>query len=624
METKYKLICVNLKRRNDRREEMIKKFEAENVTDYCFFEAVDGKEIQPKDERLSLFRFSNPGILKCGVLGCALSHYAVWNNLVTDPDNDYYIILEDDIRLCQNFKENLNKIIEKLPIDTNILTIGMTIEMENFDKTRSIYRDDVSYMVYPFNTNMFAGGFFGYIISKKCAKILTDHIKNHGIMMTIDYLPYRLKLFNYESHPHLVFTNAVQHSIVYVDSDIQKDLNQVITVKPINNYVFDDYVFFPNKDYAGYDIIQAVGDIPSIKKMAGYNKNCVSFNTHGWIKHTVPPISINEFIYLENKYNIADGIYIKKQYIDPNLHKTNKEILEQKITILRNKLCQLHTRINIFVNKNALLYAMNIVEMILANFPDYLLVYDATNKYDVSINHIVDSKLHYTNDSFNILISGEPIMTNFNFDLAIDTKLYQNAKSTIYFPFAFSSLREHKKSIDPKDYIKPNRKFCAYMYNMVHDHRIRYFNLMSSYKRVDALGKCCKNTVIEDTRTVYNKNETYVDIAVDIYSNYKFVIAVENNFVPGYSTEKLMNPLIANSVPLYWGDDYIFNYINKKRVVYLNDFKSDEDLLKYIEYLDTNEAAYNEIIQENIYVDNFSLTSMEILVQNEIHRFFGF
>jgi hypothetical protein len=42
---------------------------------------------------------------------------------------------------------------------------------------------------------------------------------------------------------------------------------------------------------------------------------------------------------------------------------------------------------------------------------------------------------------------------------------------------------------------------------------------------------------------------------------------MENCDVDGYFTEKIFNPLIANCIPIYWGNKKIFNFINKKSYI---------------------------------------------------------
>ena len=205
-------------------------------------------------------------------------------------------------------------------------------------------------------------------------------------------------------------------------------------------------------------------------------------------------------------------------------------------------------------------------------------------------------------DKINIVISGEPWNLTTVVDLSIGPVFIQeNAKYHIYYPQMYSSLAEHRKSIEPSDYISDKIKFCAYMYNKKHDHRKRIFDLISSYKRVDGLGECCKNTSIPTTRHINNENETYNDIAIEMYKDYKFVIAMENEDKDGYFTEKIINPIIANSIPIYWGNKKVFDYINKKRVIYIPDY-SDNELIDVIKRIDNDDKEYDRIIKQPIYV----------------------
>ena len=141
------------------------------------------------------------------------------------------------------------------------------------------------------------------------------------------------------------------------------------------------------------------------------------------------------------------------------------------------------------------------------------------------------------------------------------------------------------------------------MYRAHHEHRVKYFELISRYKRVDALGESCKNTEVSTSRHINNETETYNDIAIELYKNYKFVIAVENKDEDGYNTEKIINPIIANSIPIYWGHKKVFDYINKKRVIYIPDY-TDQQLLEVIKKLDDDDNLYNNVINESIYVDD--------------------
>lgn len=245
------------------------------------------------------------------------------------------------------------------------------------------------------------------------------------------------------------------------------------------------------------------------------------------------------------------------------------------------------------------------------------------NNADITIQHICDDYVQYYN-KFNIIISGESGWDlKFQPDLLISTSFYdQNqCKNHIYIPHMYMSLCEHRKSINPSNYPNNRFNFCAYMYSVDVEHRIKYFNLLSFYKTVHALGASCKNTDIPITRDINDENITYNDIAIDIYTNFKFVLSLENKNKDGYFTEKIINPIIANSVPIYWGNDKIFEYINKKRVIYINDFESDQKLLEYIAYLDNNEEEYEKIVHEPIFTEKGNIENFKNSVKNQLSKF---
>jgi len=60
---------------------------------------------------------------------------------------------------------------------------------------------------------------------------------------------------------------------------------------------------------------------------------------------------------------------------------------------------------------------------------------------------------------------------------------------------------------------------------------------------------------------------TYLDQAVMLFAPYKFVIAGENSFAAGFVTEKLINPVLAGSVPIYLGPQDVGAIFNVARFV---------------------------------------------------------
>lgn len=336
--------------------------------------------------------------------------------------------------------------------------------------------------------------------------------------------------------------------------------------------------FYSHMDIYGNDIAFEMGDLFEI---ANRLKGCSSFNTIGCFKSTN---DINKLTI--HKYTIngagGHGIYVLK---------------EIPLNIKLEKIKKLE-KVKIFVNELAKKWSQDTVNIFLNNFKFDLI--SSPNEADIIINHITDNII-FNFKVLNVIISGESWASNLKWDISIGTTKEFNSQHHIYYSQLLQSIPEHHQSITPRTIEKT--KFCAYLYNNVQQHRINIFNFVSKYKKVDGLGKCCHNTDNEDTRSVYDVDKTYNDIAVDLYSNYKFVLALENKLVPGYVTEKLLNPLIAGSIPIYWGPNDIFDVFNKKRLIYINELTGDQ-LIERIKELDEDDEKYNKMVGESWFNDS--------------------
>ncbi|AFX92362.1 putative procollagen-lysine 2-oxoglutarate 5-dioxygenase [Megavirus courdo11] len=115
----HRTYVINLARRCDKRTHMIQEFAklSENRIElsHVFYDAIDGNNI----EHLSQFKFKIPNwfdpnsgkAMTNGEVGCALSHYAIWLEIVKSVDsgslekNCKVLILEDDVMFVDNFME---------------------------------------------------------------------------------------------------------------------------------------------------------------------------------------------------------------------------------------------------------------------------------------------------------------------------------------------------------------------------------------------------------------------------------------------------------------------------------------------------------------------------------------
>ena len=234
---------------------------------------------------------------------------------------------------------------------------------------------------------------------------------------------------------------------------------------------------------------------------------------------------------------------------------------------------------------------------------------------DIAIMHVLDVA---PPAGFLVVISGESWHQQRRADIVIAPVLTGNAATVIYYPFLYSSLGERRQlAVDANGDIvgaaggavdsalvdssgNPLRpRFCAFMYSAPCPHRNKIFTEMrvalalsakqtldlTPSRTVDALGAQGRAEApsTELTRHVFTPSETYNDIAVAKYRQYKYVLAIENAWVENYFTEKLINPILAGAVPLYWGHPAVFKYVNKARVVYIPDFDSVAALTGWLE-----------------------------------------
>jgi len=124
-----KIFCLTLKDTPKRKEYAEKHFK-ENGLDVEFFEGINGKKfglnthIPYIDDQPNWIPDHGPvHFISSGHIGCILSHYILWKILTYLPYEEI-IIFEDDVILCENFKEKLLQYKANLPNDWQYVFIG--------------------------------------------------------------------------------------------------------------------------------------------------------------------------------------------------------------------------------------------------------------------------------------------------------------------------------------------------------------------------------------------------------------------------------------------------------------------------------------------------------------------
>lgn len=209
------------------------------------------------------------------------------------------------------------------------------------------------------------------------------------------------------------------------------------------------------------------------------------------------------------------------------------------------------------------------------------------------------------------------------------------------YSFSFDSLNEFKKLIkkgmDVEKIKQEKIKFCNFIYTNHIPFRNRFFKKLCKYKKVESWGKCLNNMgknipklMDENPKKALGKTIKYKPES--ILRPYKFIIAFENSRSVGYTTEKILEPMTVNSIPIYWGNPLIHRDFNAKSFINYHDFEKEvkerlpkfffkipiigwltekyireatfKKMIKRIKRIDNNDELYGEILKQPWYNDN--------------------
>ena len=166
-------------------------------------------------------------------------------------------------------------------------------------------------------------------------------------------------------------------------------------------------------------------------------------------------------------------------------------------------------------------------------------------------------------------------------------------KYSILFWTNFKAIDKRRKEILKQPVRK---KFCAAVISNC-EHRFAKFRLnfihkLSKYKKVDMGGKCQNNI----NGSVKNK--------IKFLSNYKFSFAMENSNGDGYLSEKIIDSFLAGTIPIYFGDYLLDEFINPRTYILIKGEKDIKNKIEYIKKIDNDNNLYKELIKEKPIIDD--------------------
>ena len=138
---------------------------------------------------------------------------------------------------------------------------------------------------------------------------------------------------------------------------------------------------------------------------------------------------------------------------------------------------------------------------------------------------------------------------------------------------------------------------CAYVDRTVR-RREQFFHALNRLRKVDSAGRALNNTGYR-----LPPGDRY-QVKVDWLAGYRFNIAFENTRRAGWCTEKLVDPLHVNTIPIYWGDPRVKEFFNPESFICRDDFSSDHELAEYVLHVDDTPELYAKYIRASPFYKN--------------------
>ena len=96
---------------------------------------------------------------------------------------------------------------------------------------------------------------------------------------------------------------------------------------------------------------------------------------------------------------------------------------------------------------------------------------------------------------------------------------------------------------------------------------------------------------------------------------------MENSNGDGYISEKIIESFLAGTIPIYYGDYMVDEYINPKAYILINSQKDELKKIEYIKKIDNDNNLYKYILSQDIFLHNKINNIIEIY-EEEKNNFF--
>ncbi len=178
-----------------------------------------------------------------------------------------------------------------------------------------------------------------------------------------------------------------------------------------------------------------------------------------------------------------------------------------------------------------------------------------------------------------------------------DFRMWYNLDASFPEPATYFDVRKHLVDMlsPPKFEFEQKTDDAPIVWVVSNCHaynaRERYLGKLMEIIKIDSYGGCLRNKFTHTNERMQGN--------IELFSKYKFVIAIENSNCVDYVTEKLVHAVASGSIPIVAGaqnmPDYL-KFLPKNSYINIYDYKSQVDLAKHINTISANKTLYESYI----------------------------
>ena len=146
--------------------------------------------------------------------------------------------------------------------------------------------------------------------------------------------------------------------------------------------------------------------------------------------------------------------------------------------------------------------------------------------------------------------------------------------------------------------ILKTKTLCSFIATKPLGKRSEFVPQLNRIKKVHCAGKLFNNT----KKVVNGRGDQKWKIKY--INNFRFNISFENSISDGYVSEKIIHPMFVNSIPIYWGTDYVNKDFNSRSFLNYDNYSNDEEFINEIISIENDYEKYLNLLSQPWFNDS--------------------